>query len=87
MRIINSHRRFKKQYKKLDHSIQIKVIRKIELLKSNPFHPLLNRHFLHGEYEGYESISVTGDFRIIFIDKGKYLELHFIGTHSQLYKN
>ncbi len=73
---------FKKSLKKRDNFIQKKTSERIKLFRQDPFNVLLDNHKLHGEYEGYSSINVTGDFRAIF----KYLTndqvvFYYIGTH------
>lgn len=77
---------FKKSLQKRDKFIQKKVSERIGIFRQDPFNILLNNHRLHGEYEGYSSIDITGDFRAIF----KYLTddqvvFYYIGTHPELY--
>jgi addiction module RelE/StbE family toxin len=52
----------------------------------NEFHPILNNHKLKYDYEGYRSINLTGDWRIVFrkIDDNSVL-LYRVGTHHQLF--
>lgn len=80
------HRRFKKQYKKLDTSGQRKFKERRDLFLQDPFHPLLHNHALQGEYVGCRSINITGDLRTIYqeIDSDT---VYFIalGTHPELY--
>ncbi len=82
-------KRFQKHYKKNDAYIQSQAKRAIELFRIDPVDPTLRNHPLTGDYLGYRSIDVTGDFRIIFteLSDGRYelVELVDIGTHSQLY--
>lgn len=78
---------FKKTLKKRDNFIQKKVGERIRIFREDPFNVLLDNHKLHGEYEGYSSINITGDFRAIF----KYLNkdrvvFYDIGTHPELYE-
>ncbi|KAK3605058.1 hypothetical protein CHS0354_000724 [Potamilus streckersoni] len=42
--------------------------------EQNPFATELRNHALRGEYEGFRSIDVTGDYRIIFreLSEGRY---------------
>jgi mRNA-degrading endonuclease YafQ of YafQ-DinJ toxin-antitoxin module len=51
----------------------------------NKFDPLLNNHELEGEYAGYKSINIMGDYRAIFQDFGDDILFITIGTHSELY--
>lgn len=78
---------FKKNIKKLPKNIVDKFFERLELFKKDKFNPLLNNHKLHGEYEGSNSINITGNFRAVF----KYLDEYNavfsdIGTHSELYE-
>ena len=82
-------KRFQKHYKKNDTYIQSQAKRAIELFCRDPGDLTLRNHPLMGDYLGYRSIDVTGDFRIIFaeLSDGRYelVELVDIGIHSQLY--
>lgn len=84
-------RRFAKQYEKADQRIKEAVKKRIDIFRTNPFHPLLNNHQLTGNYLGYRSINVTGDWRALYtklIDEEDETLVTFeiLGTHSQLYK-
>jgi addiction module RelE/StbE family toxin len=87
---IRASSRFKKMYKKVDRNIQHAFIRRVELFKQDPYHALLRNHALTGNWKGYRSINITGDWRAVFTydKKGKTIMVTFeaIGTHSQLYK-
>ncbi len=77
---------YEKDYKRLTRELTLKVYQRLELFSVNEFDPLLNNHKLKYEYEGFRSINLTGDWRIVFrkIDD-KYILLHRIGTHHQLF--
>lgn len=77
---------FKRQYKKLDRSLRNKVAERLHLLGSDEFNPLLRNHQLTGEYEGFRSINITGDWRLVYrrIGTNTY-QLRAIGTHHQLF--
>lgn len=53
---------------------------------ADEFSPLLKNHKLHGEYDGFRSINITSDIRLIYrkMANNHYL-LQQIGTHSELY--
>ena len=80
---------FDKSKQKLPLSVRKKLTERLFLFEENPFSDLLHNHALKGEYLGYRSINITGDFRAIFreLSDGKYEFVEFvdIGTHSQLY--
>lgn len=77
---------FNKKYKKLRHNIQKKVDQRILMFSQNPFDPILNNHPLSGEYTGYRSINITGDYRALYEALGQdKVQFITIGTHSELY--
>ncbi len=77
---------FNRQYKKLAKSIQDKLWERLALLIQNESHPLLHDHKLNPPYDGYRSINITGDYRLVYkkMDEDTYY-LRAIGTHHQLY--
>lgn len=88
---INYGKRFSKQYEKADLKIRNAFKNRLKLFKEDPHHPLLNNHSLTGEYAGYRSINVTGNWRAIYgemQDKegNKVTTFKVLGTHPQLYK-
>ena len=52
---------------------------------ANEFHPILNNHALSGEYEGYRSINITGDLRVLYRREGEVVIFVTIDSHSNLY--
>jgi mRNA-degrading endonuclease YafQ of YafQ-DinJ toxin-antitoxin module len=64
-----------------------KFHKRVMVLLDAPDKKILRVHKLHGEYEGYRSMDVTGDVRALFYydDNGTLIIFGFIGTHSQLY--
>lgn len=81
------HRDFHKQYWKLPQGEKQKVNIRILLFEKDPFHPVLNNHALHGTYQGYRSINISGDLRAIYEEIDSHI-VHFaaLGTHSELYE-
>ncbi len=86
MFIIIPSKKFVKSFKKKDVKIQQQIKIKIRILKEDSLNPILNNHKLKGEYAGFNSINITGDYRLIFeyIDKDTVLLID-IDTHSNLY--
>jgi len=84
---ISFHKQFEKKYKKLTAKQKEKVKSKLALFVENIFSPELDNHALHGIYDGYRSISLTGDIRMIYkiLDSETILFVE-IGKHSTLYK-
>ncbi|HXK38804.1 MAG TPA: type II toxin-antitoxin system mRNA interferase toxin, RelE/StbE family [Candidatus Paceibacterota bacterium] len=80
------HREFKRQYKKLNRDIREKFEERLHLLVSDDRHPLLDNHKLHHPYDGYSSINITGDWRLVYKKIGaETYYLRAVGTHHQLY--
>lgn len=78
--------KFKKQYKKLPKSIQRQFDERLKLFLSDPVDPRLRVHPLKGDYAGYWSMNVNGDFRAIYIMRGDEMIIFaLIGSHSELY--
>ena len=85
--IVNYNKNFIKQFKKSPQKIKTQLIKRIEIFSQNPLHPSLHNHSLLGEYAGYYSINITGDWRAIYapISDNEVLFIA-LGRHSQLYK-
>jgi mRNA-degrading endonuclease YafQ of YafQ-DinJ toxin-antitoxin module len=77
---------FDRQYKKLPRLLRDKMWERLALLASDESHPLLDNHKLHHPYDGYLSINVTGDYRLIYrkLASDTYY-LRAVGTHHQLF--
>lgn len=78
--------RFRKQYAKSNKKIKTAFNSRLELFLQNSHHPLLKNHALGGEYKGFRSINITGDWRAIFSEDRGIITFIALGTHSQLYK-
>lgn len=79
------NRDFKKQYKKLPLSIQLKAEEIEKIFRKDPFHPSLKTHSLTGTMKGLYAFSVNFEYRIVFYfaNKQKTEVVFFkIGTHS-----
>jgi mRNA-degrading endonuclease YafQ of YafQ-DinJ toxin-antitoxin module len=76
-----------KRIKKLPVGIKVVAIAKEKLFRSNPLHPSLRLHELHGKFRGLWSISLTVGYRIIF-ERQNNGEILFIsiGKHD-IYKH
>jgi addiction module RelE/StbE family toxin len=80
------HSRFKKEVKKMSPKMKKHLEERLRLLIKNEFDPLLNNHKLHGHFDSYRSINITGDMRLVYkkIDADTIL-LFELGSHSKLY--
>ncbi|OGG54212.1 hypothetical protein A2851_00920 [Candidatus Kaiserbacteria bacterium RIFCSPHIGHO2_01_FULL_53_29] len=81
-----THREFERQAKKLSLGVQDKLWKRIELLITDERNPLLNDHKLHHPFDGYSSINITGDWRLVYkkLDAQTFY-LRAVGTHHQLF--
>lgn len=84
--MLQFHRHFTKQLKKLSATERQIVQDRLELFLLDPFHPRLHNHPLHGRYLNYRSIDIRPDLRAIYKDTGDAFIFVTIGTHSQLYR-
>ena len=80
------HPQFEKKLARLSPAIRRALANRLELFLENPRHPLLNDHALTGDWAGFRSINVTGDWRLIYqrIDDEVMLLVE-IDTHHNLY--
>ncbi len=81
---------FRKQYKKAAPAIKTAFTERLALFLKNPHHDRLYNHALKGQWQGYRSINISGDWRAIYqqYEDGEEIIILFkaIGTHSELYK-
>lgn len=83
--------KFEKQLLKAPLVIKRTFRQRVALFLTDQRHPLLHNHPLTGNFLGYRSINVTGDWRALykeelFDDDKVIIEFHLLGTHSQLYR-
>ena len=80
-------KKFIKSFQKLKKNEQLRVKNTIATFQNNTASTQLKNHALLGKYDGLRSINAGGDLRLIFSEKGGYIEILFLdlGTHSQLY--
>jgi len=88
---INFTKEFTKLYRKADPKIRNAVAKRLELFSQNPFNPNLNNHPLTGNYQGYRSININGDWRAVYSESKMkngvtIITFKFLGTHSKSYK-
>ena len=63
---IHRHKDFDKQMDKIEKPLRQKVYERVQLLVMNESHPLLHNHKLGPPYDGYRSINITGNFRLVY---------------------
>lgn len=82
---------FDKQLQKAPIGIKKAFRNRLLIFRNDQFHPLLHNHALMGNYHGFRSINISGDWRALYkevlSDKEEIIvEFRLLGTHSQLYK-
>jgi YafQ family addiction module toxin component len=82
---ISYSKNFVKQAKKLSPELRKKLQERIEIFSENPLHPSLRNHPLKGKHKEYRSIDITGDIRVLYLQKEREVIFDAVGTHSQLY--
>lgn len=63
-----------------------KIQKQLALFKKNHRHPSLRTHKLKGELSDSWSISVAGDFRMLYFLKGDKAVFFIVGTHLEVYE-
>lgn len=85
MRIITSPT-FAKQFKKLPVKVRQQFKARLRLWLEDSAHPALRVHSLKGNLQGYWSMNITGDYRVLYyFISDEEVVLALVGTHSQLY--
>ena len=79
--------RFEKRYRKLPNMIKESAKEKETLFRSDPFHPSLETHKLHGVDKDVWAFSINRKYRIkfLFLAAGTVLFLD-IGKHDDVYR-
>jgi len=80
------HKNFEKRYKNLKSSEKKKFKEIRDIFVIDEYNPILNNHPLRGSYQGYRSINITGDLRLIYKKQGGVIIFVTIDSHSNLYK-
>ncbi len=75
-------KKFQKQWAALPMDIQNRTRVCTKKFRDNPFHPSLRLHPLSGKLNGFWSISITLNHRIIFEVIEDTALFHSIGNHS-----
>lgn len=67
-KIIRTTKSFDKSFQKIPKTVQDKTTKVLEIFYHDPVAPLLHNHALTGEWRGFRSINITGDYRLIFCE-------------------
>jgi mRNA interferase RelE/StbE len=73
--------RFLKKIKTLDSEAQVRIIREVNLLKTNPY----AGKPLHGEWKGVYSLRI-GKYRVLYQIKGSTVFLLVAGHRKRVYE-
>ena len=77
---------FKKKVSKLSQPVKTKLNKRIQLFIKEPKNIILNNHELTGKYNGYRSINITGNYRMVFEELSDgAIRLIDVDTHPKLY--
>jgi mRNA-degrading endonuclease YafQ of YafQ-DinJ toxin-antitoxin module len=80
---------FNKQRQAVPLEIKEAFLEALRLFLTDPVHPVLRNHLLHGKLTGYRSIDVTEDYRAVFREtltgRRALIVFHLLGTHKDLY--
>lgn len=77
---------FKLDYARAGSNIVARVDERLRIFAKDEFSQILNNHKLRFNFDGYRSINVTGDWRIIYRKLNiSTCFLYRLGTHHQLF--
>ena len=80
------HKNFERQYEKLRLSEKQQFKGRRDIFLQDEFDPILNNHPLRGNYQGYRSINIMGDLRVVYRHVQENAVIFVaIDTHSNLY--
>lgn len=83
---VEFHRKFEKLYVKLPTNVKLRFDERLTIFLNDPFDPILRNHSLSGEWQGFRSINITGDYRAIYeVADQEAILFVAIGTHNKLY--
>lgn len=57
---------FVRQLKRLPRAVFQKAVQAEVIFRENPMHPSLRLHTLHGKLQGFWSLSISHQYRIVF---------------------
>ena len=82
---VKFHKSFVKDYNRADLKVKSAFEKRLGIFFKNPYHISLKNHPLVGAWQGYRSVSITGDFRAVYKASGETAIFVALGTHSKLY--
>jgi len=87
MRQVFHSSKFRKALGRMPKFVKRAFLEKESLFLTDPFHPSLGTHKLHGKYREFFAFTVIGQYRLMFrfMENGRDIGLINIGTH-EIYK-
>ena len=85
---VKYHKNFVKNYKSRyqgNDKIKTQFQKRLKLFIENPDNPILKNHILKGEKILLKAFSITGDVRVVYMEKDNVAYFLDIGTHNQVY--
>ena len=83
---IETHPRFDKRYRNLTKKIKEAAKHKEQIFRTDPFHPSLRTHKLHGKDKDAWAFSINQKYRIKFLFLGEHrVPFLNVGTHDDVY--
>lgn len=71
---------------KRDKELLEKIQKRIEMFETNARHPSLRIHKLSGKMSDVWSLSISKNFRMLYILEGEEAYFFDLGTHDQVYR-
>jgi len=78
-------RRRLKAFLKRHSELESIIIEKLDLIIKDPFSPILKTHKLSGRLRNHRAVSLTYEYRILFIIERDNIYLTNIGSHDEIY--
>jgi addiction module RelE/StbE family toxin len=80
------HKSFIKTYRLVNKKMQSKIDERLMVFAEESFAEILNNHSLRGNYNGYRSIDITGDYRALYKEHSQGSVIFVkLGRHAELY--
>ncbi len=76
-----------KQIKKKNPKLSKKILKQLHFFLVDHQHPSLRNHKLKGHLQSSRSISIEGNFRMVYYISNNKAVFFDIGTHDQVYRD
>lgn len=85
MKTVKWRKSFKKDYNRLNKRQKEAWTHALRVFFEDSRCKKLRRHKLSGKYKGLESIDITPDLRLLFLEDENFFVFYYLKNHSQLY--